>query len=65
MDLFDDLRVAKRIYFGERLNMDLIADMSISQPVQRRGRQSVVYQCGPGYTAYDARQFQFALKINW
>jgi len=25
--VFDDLRVAKRIYFGERLNMDLIADM--------------------------------------
>src|SRR5438093_4791337 len=25
--VFDDLRVAKRIYFGERFNMDLIADM--------------------------------------
>ena len=25
--VFDDLRVAKRIHFGERFNMDLIADM--------------------------------------
>jgi len=48
--VFDDLRVAKRIYFGERLNMDLIADMfNIANRLQRRGRQSVVYQCGPGY----------------
>ncbi|MGB2606826.1 MAG: TonB-dependent receptor, partial [Candidatus Sulfotelmatobacter sp.] len=26
-NVFDDLRIAKRIYFGERFNMELIADM--------------------------------------
>ena len=63
---FGDLRIAKRVYFGERLNMDLIADMfnvvnkynvaAVSPFFQNAGRASA---------AYDPRQFQFALKLNW
>ena len=48
--VFNDLRVSKRIYFGERFNMDLIADMfNIANKIQRRGGQSAVHQRRAGH----------------
>jgi hypothetical protein len=68
--IFDDLRVAKRIYFGERFNMELIADMF---NIANRFNVAAVSplcsssSCNAGQptAAYDPRQFQFALKLNW
>ena len=68
-----DLRVSKRIPMGERLKLDLIAD---SFNLFNRTNIAAVNQlCDPsaGATcsagqptaAYDARQFQFALKVSW
>ena len=68
-----DLRVSKRIPLGERLRLDLIAD---SFNLFNRTNVAAVNQlCDPsaGATcsagqptaAYDARQFQFALKVSW
>ena len=43
--VFDDLRVSKRIYFGERFSMDLIADMfNIANKVQRGRREPALQQ---------------------
>jgi hypothetical protein len=68
-----DMRLSKRIPFGERFKLDLIAD---SFNLFNRTNIAAVNQlCDPtaGATcfagqptaAYDARQFQFALKLTW
>jgi Carboxypeptidase regulatory-like domain len=68
-----DMRLAKRIPLGERLKLDLIADAF--NLFNRTNIAAVNQLCdptaGPTCTAgqptasYDARQFQFALKLNW
>jgi len=64
--VFNDLRVAKRIYFGERFNMDLIADMfNIANRYNVAAVSPLFTNAGQATAAYDPRQFQFALKLNW
>jgi len=68
-----DLRLAKQIPLGERLKLDLIADGF--NLFNRTNVAAVNQLCDPtaGATcfagqptaAYDARQFQFALKVSW
>jgi len=68
-----DLRLSKRIPLGERWSMDLIADGF--NMLNRTNIAGVNQLCDPtaGLTclagqptaAYDARQFQFALKLHW
>jgi hypothetical protein len=64
--VFNDLRIAKRIPFGERVNMDLIADMfNIANRFNVSAVSSLFTNAGTPTAAYDPRQFQFAIKINW
>jgi hypothetical protein len=64
--VFNDLRVAKRIYFGERFNMDLIADMfNIANRYNVAAVSPLFTNAGQATASYDPRQFQFALKLNW
>jgi hypothetical protein len=64
--VFDDLRVAKRINFGERINMDLIVDMfNIANKFNVSAVSPLFTNAGTPTAAYDPRQFQFAIKINW
>src|SRR6202051_2046681 len=64
--VFNDLRVSKRIYFGERFHMDLIADMFNIANVYNVAAVSPLYtNAGQATAPYDPRQFQFALKLNW
>ena len=64
--VFDDLRVAKRIYFGERYNMELIADMfNIANRYNVSAVSPLFTNAGEATAAYDPRQFQFAMKLNW
>jgi hypothetical protein len=68
-----DMRLSKRIPFGERLKLDLIADSF--NLFNRTNIAAVIQTCDPtgGATcfagqptaSYDARQFQFALKLSW
>jgi hypothetical protein len=68
-----DVRLSKRIPLGERLSIDLIADAF--NMLNRTNIAAVNQLCDPtaGATclagqptaAYDARQFQFALKLHW
>jgi hypothetical protein len=64
--VFNDLRVAKRIHFGERINMDLIVDMfNIANKFNVSAVSPLFTNAGTPTAAYDPRQFQFAIKINW
>ena len=74
--VFNDLRVARRINFGERYSMDLIADMFNIANVYNVGAVNplccspnasspTASTAGQATAAYDPRQFQFALKLNW
>jgi hypothetical protein len=64
--VFNDLRVSKRIYFGERINTDLIADMfNIANRFNAAAVNPLFTNAGQVTAAYDPRQFQFALKLNW
>ena len=64
--VFNDLRVAKRIYFGERFNMDLIADVfNIANRYNVAAVSPLFTNAGQATASYDPRQFQFALKLNW
>jgi hypothetical protein len=64
--VFNDIRVAKKIYFGERVNMDLMADIfNIANRYNVAAVSPFFNNAGEATAAYDPRQFQFALKLNW
>ena len=67
-----DMRISKGINLGERLRMDLIADaFNLFNHTNIIGVNALcdplVGSCPAGQpsAAADARQFQFALKLNW
>src|ERR1700676_3846451 len=64
--VFNDLRVARRIYFGDRINLDLIADVfNIANKYNVADVNQLWTTAGQPTAAYDPRQFQFAMKVNW
>jgi hypothetical protein len=64
--VFNDLRVARRVSFGERYSMDLMVDMFNIANVYNVAAVSPLFtNAGQATAAYDPRQFQFALKLNW
>ncbi|HWZ83300.1 MAG TPA: TonB-dependent receptor [Terriglobales bacterium] len=64
--VFNDLRIAKRIYFNERFNMELIADMfNLANRYNVSAVSPLFSNAGQATAAYDPRQFQFAVKLNW
>jgi len=64
--VFNDLHVARRIYFGERLNLDLIADVfNLTNRFNVAAVNQLISNAGQATAAYDPRQFQFAMKVNW
>jgi hypothetical protein len=65
-NVFDDLRIAKRIYFGERHNLELIADMfNLANRYNVAAVSPLFTNAGQATAAYDPRQFQFAMKFYW
>jgi len=64
--VFNDLRISKRVHFGERVNMDFIVDMfNIANRFNVSAVSPLFTNAGTPTAAYDPRQFQFALKLNW
>ena len=64
--VFGDLRVSKRVYFTERISADFIVDMfNIANKYNVAAVSPLFSNAGQATAAYDARQFQFAMKINW
>jgi hypothetical protein len=63
---FSDMRIARRIYLGERLNVDLITDIfNIPNRFNVSAVNVLWTNAGQPTAAYDPRQFQFAMKVNW
>lgn len=63
---FSDLRVAKRLYFGERFNVELITDIfNIPNRFNVAAVNVLFTNAGQPTAAYDPRQFQFAMKLHW
>jgi len=64
--VFDDLRVAKQIPIGERLNLQLIADVfNIGNRNNVAAVSPLFTNAGQPTAAYDPRQFQFGMKLSW
>ena len=64
--VFNDVRVARRLYFGERINVDLIADVfNLANRFNVAAVNQLYTSAGQPTAAYDPRQFQFAMKVNW
>jgi Carboxypeptidase regulatory-like domain len=66
LTVFNDMRVAKRLNLSERFSMDLIADtFNIVNRYNVSAVSPLFTNAGQATAAYDPRQFQFALKLNW
>jgi hypothetical protein len=64
--VFNDLRVARKIHFGERISLDLIADMfNLANKFNAAAVNQLFTDAGQVTAAYDPRQFQFAMKVYW
>lgn len=64
--LFNDMRVARRLQFTERFSVDLIADtFNIANRYNVAAVSPLFTNAGQATAAYDPRQFQFAMKVNW
>jgi hypothetical protein len=64
--VFNDLRVSKRIPIGERVNMDFIVDMfNLANRYNVAAVSPLFTNAGQPTAAYDPRQFQFGMKLNW
>jgi hypothetical protein len=63
---FGDMRISKRVYFTERFSADFIVDMfNIANKNNTAAVSPLFSNAGVATAAYDPRQFQFAMKINW
>jgi hypothetical protein len=64
--VFNDLRIAKRVSFSEHRSIDLIVDaFNLANRFNAAAVNQLFTNAGQVTAAYDPRQFQFALKINW
>ena len=65
-NVFNDLRISRKVYFNERFNMDLIVDMfNLANRNNTSAVSPLFSNAGQPVAAYDPRQFQFALKFYW
>jgi len=63
---FGDMRVSKRVHFTERFSADFIVDMfNIANRYNVAAVSPLFTNAGQPTAAYDPRQFQFAVKVNW
>jgi hypothetical protein len=64
--VFNDLRVSKRIPIHERMNMEFIVDMfNLANRYNVAAVSPLFTNAGQPTAAYDPRQFQFGMKLNW
>ncbi len=65
-NVFNDLRVARRIYFGERIKLDLMMDLfNLANKFNVADVNPLYTNAGQPTAVYDPRQFQFSLKFLW
>jgi hypothetical protein len=64
--LFNDLRIARRIHFTERVGLDAMVDIfNLANKFNVADVNPLYTEAGQPTAACDPRQFQFALKLSW
>ncbi len=64
--VFDDVRIARRISFGERMSLDAMVDIfNIANRYNVAAVSPLYTNSGQATAAYDPRQIQFGMKVNW
>ncbi len=64
--VFDDVRIARRISFGERMSLDAMVDIfNIANRYNVAAVSPLYTNAGQATAAYDPRQIQFGMKVNW
>lgn len=64
--VFNDLRVSRMIFFNERVNLEMSADIfNIANKFNVADVNQLFVNAGQPTSAYDPRQFQFGLKLKW
>lgn len=65
-NVFNDIRVARRINFGERWKMDAIMDVfNVANKFNVADVNPLWNRAGEPTAAFDPRQFQFALRLSF
>src|SRR6185295_14840285 len=66
MTVFTDLRLSRRLRFGERLSLDGILDVfNVANRFNVADVNPLYTKAGQPTAAFDPRQLQVALKLNW
>jgi len=64
--LFNDLRIGRKISLGERMSLTASVDIfNIANKFNVADVNQLFTNAGQATAAYDPRQFQFGLKVNW
>ena len=64
--IFTDLRVSRRLRFSERVSLDGILDIfNVVNRFNVADVNPLYTQAGTPTAAFDPRQLQVALKLNW
>jgi hypothetical protein len=64
--VFNDVRVARRINFGERMSLDAMVDIfNIANRYNVAAVSPLFTNAGQATAAYDPRQIQFGMRVNW
>jgi hypothetical protein len=64
--VFNDLRIARKIRLGERVNIDAMLDIfNIANRYNVAAVSPLFTNAGQPTAAYDPRQLQIGLKVNW
>jgi hypothetical protein len=64
--VFSDLRVGKKVFFGERFNLEMTVDMfNLPNRYNVSAVSPLISNAGTPTAAYDPRQFQFSLRLAW
>jgi hypothetical protein len=64
--VFNDVRISRNISFGERMSLDAMVDIfNIANRYNVAAVSPLYTNAGQATAAYDPRQIQFGLRVNW
>jgi hypothetical protein len=64
--VFNDVRISRNIRFGERMSLDAMVDIfNIANRYNVAAVSPLFTNAGQATAAYDPRQIQFGLRVNW
>jgi hypothetical protein len=64
--VFSDLRIGKKLFFGERINLEMTADIfNLPNRYNVSAVSPLISNAGQPTASYDPRQFQFSMRLAW